>query len=179
FTGEARNGQTLTVPLVGSFFGTGFNPAVDRLRNHSDADQNVRLNVGDGMTTLDPNLAYAMGDPNFGKDPSVVGTGYTNNDNNPNTLTELYAIDARQDVLVELENPNDGQLTTVGGLGVRTNDLVGFDVIRQQRIAYASLTIQGRHEGSTLYRVNLDTGNARRVGDIGNRVPLVSIAVWP
>ncbi len=182
-TGEARNGQTLSVPLAGSFFGTGFNPVVDRLRDHSNADQNLRLNVDDGLTTQDPNLAYASGDPNFGKDPSVAGTGYTNSDNDPNTLTELYAIDARQDALVELINPNDGLLSTVGRLGVRTTNYVGFDIPGTQdagqRFAYASLTSPDGDGSSTLYRVNLDSGAALEIGEIGNAAPLAGIAIAP
>lgn len=194
-TGAASNGQPLTVPLVGPFFGTGFNPVVDRLRNHGNTEQNLRLSVDDGMTTQDGTLAYASGDRNFGKDPSIAGTGYTNSDNDPATGTELYAIDAKQHVLVELAAPNDGQLTTVGRLGVRTNNFVGFDIPGEvqtgKRFGYASLTTPGgRHDkwhwggkrgrgGSTLYKVDLDTGAARRIGEIGNRAPLVSIALAP
>ncbi|MBA3316462.1 MAG: DUF4394 domain-containing protein, partial [Gemmatimonadales bacterium] len=108
-TGAASNGQLLTVPLVGAFFGTGFNPTVDRLRNHGNTQQNVRLNVADGMTTQDTNLAYAAGDPGYGTAPSIAGTAYTNSDNDPATLTVLYAIDARRNVLTVLPSPNSGQ----------------------------------------------------------------------
>ncbi len=194
-TGVASNGRTLTIPLAGTFFGTGFNPVVDRWRDHSNTEQNLRLSVDNGATIQDAPLAYEAGDRNFGKDPSVTGTGYTNSDNDPNTGTELYAIDAKQDVLVELNTPNNGQLSTVGRLNVRTNDYVGFDIPGEQsrgsRYGYSSLTVADRYYqswnwggrsgygGSTLYRVNLDTGEARQVGNIGNRSPLVSIALEP
>jgi Domain of unknown function (DUF4394) len=52
-TGYASNGQSLTVPLVGVSFGTGFNPTVDRLRSHGNATQNVRLSVDNGLATQD------------------------------------------------------------------------------------------------------------------------------
>lgn len=182
----ARNGQPLTFALRGNFFGAGFNPTVDRFRSHSHSGQNLRLNVDDGATTRDTALAYRAGDPNFGKDPAVAATGYTNSDNDPNTLTELYAIDARQDVLVELETPNGGQLTTVGGLRVGTSTLVGFDIPGTQsggsRFGYASLTSTAERDtksGSGLYRVDLDTGRATRIGGIGGHRPLVSIAIAP
>lgn len=194
-TGYASNGQPLTVRLRGASFGTGFNPTVDRLRNHANTEQNLRLNVADGATTQDTALAYAAGDPGFGKNPSIAGTAYTNSDNDPATGTELYAIDARLDVLVELPAPNGGQLTTVGRLGVYTSNFVGFDIPGEvqtgKRFGYASLTTADRwydkwhwlgkrgRGGSTLYKVDLDTGVAQRIGDIGNRAPLVSIALAP
>lgn len=192
-TGRATNGQQLSVRLIGAFFGTGFNPAVDRLRSHSKTTQNLRLNVDDGMTTMDTALAYVPGDPNFGKDPSIAGTAYTNSDNDPATGTELYAIDANWNMLVELPTPNGGQLVTVGGLGVRTTNFIGFDIPGEvqtgKRFGYASLTTGGRHGtwhwggsgrgGSTLYTVDLDTGASHRIGPIGNRAPLVGMALAP
>lgn len=192
-TGRASNGRALTVSLVGAFFGTGFNPVVDRLRSHSKTTQNLRLSVDDGMTTMDTALAYVAGDPGFGQDPSIAGTAYTNSDNDPATATELYAIDASRNALVELPTPNGGQLVTVGGLGTRTTNFVGFDIPGEvqtgKRFGYASLTTGGRHDtwqwggngqgGSTLYTVDLDTGAAQRIGPIGNRAPLVGIALAP
>ena len=91
-----------------------------------------------------------------------------------------------------LPTPNGGQLTTVGRLGVKTTLFVGFDIPGQtgQTFGYASLQDPSRRNstwswgqsgqgGSTLYRVDLATGNATVVGDIGNRGALVSIAVVP
>jgi Domain of unknown function (DUF4394) len=193
-TGHASNGQTLTVPLTGSLFGTGFNPTVDRLRSHGNTTQNVRLSVDNGMATQDTALAYAAGDPGFGTVPSITGTAYTNSDNDPATGTVLYAIDSRRDAMAVLPSPNSGQLTTVGRLGVRSTNFVGFDipgaVQTTKRFGYASLTDPSRRYdkwnwggrgrgGSTLYVVDLDTGRARLIGDIGNKSPLLSIALAP
>jgi hypothetical protein len=193
-TGYASNGRTLTVPLTGGVFGTGFNPTVDRLRSHGNLGQNVRLSVDNGMATQDTALAYAAGDPGFGTAPSIGGTAYTNSDNDPATGTVLYAIDARRDALVVLPSPNGGQLTTVGRLGMRTTSMIGFDipgaVQTTKRFGYASLTDPSRRYdkwnwggrgrgGSTLYLVDLDTGRARLIGDIGNRSPLLGIALAP
>ena len=188
-TGRAFNGQPLTVPLVGAFFGTGFNPTVDRLRSHGSTAQNVRLSVDNGLTTQDTSLAYAAGDPGFGRAPSIAGTAYTNSDNDPATGTVLYAIDARRDALVVLPSPNGGQLTTVGRLRIPTSNMVGFDIPGAvgNPFGYASLTNPDRRfdkwaggkGGSTLYTVDLATGATRLIGDIGNRSPLVGIALAP
>jgi hypothetical protein len=188
-TGFASNGQNLTVPLVGVSFGTGFNPTVDRLRSHGNAAQNVRLSVDNGMASQDTALAYAAGDPGFGIAPSIGGTAYTNSDNDPATGTVLYAIDARRDALVVLPSPNGGQLTTVGRLRIRTSNMAGFDIPGAvgQSFGYASLTNPDRRfdkwaggrGGSSLYTVALATGATRLIGDIGNRFPLVSIALAP
>jgi Domain of unknown function (DUF4394) len=188
-TGYASNGQSLTVPLVGVSFGTGFNPTVDRLRSHGNATQNVRLSVDNGLATQDTALAYAVGDPGFGTAPSIGGTAYTNSDNDPATGTVLYAIDARRDALAVLPSPNGGQLTTVGRLRVRTSNMIGFDIRGAvgTPFGYASLTNPDRRfdkwaggrGGSTLYKVDLATGAARLVGDVGHRFPLVSIALAP
>ncbi len=184
--GVASHGRPLTFALRGTFFGAGFNPVVDRYRSHSNSGQNLRLNVDDGATTRDTAPAYRAGDPNFGKDSAVAATGYTNSDNDPNTLTELDAIDARQDVLVEFETPNGGQLTTVGRLGVGTSTLAGFDIPGTKsggsRLGYARLSNASQRDsksGSGLYRVNLDTGKAVQIGGIGGHRPLVSIAIAP
>lgn len=176
-TGVATLRSQMTVTPVGTFFGVGFNPVVDRLRLHSDQEQNLRANVDNGLTLVDAPLAYAAGDRNFGRNPDVVGTGYTNSVNPPPSSTELYAIDARQDVLVELPSPNNGQLVTVGRLGTNTNSYVGFDIpAGGTRKGFASLTREDA-SASSLYTVDLDDGEARFIGRIGHDRPLVSIAV--
>ena len=94
-TGVVSNPVMLSVALNGTSFGVGFNPVVDRLRIHSNTNQNLRINVETGATIVDAPLAYSAGDVNFGKNADVTATGYTNNDANRATGTELYAIDVR------------------------------------------------------------------------------------
>lgn len=176
-TAVATFRSQMNVTPAGAFFGVGFNPMVDRLRIHSDQEQNLRSNVDNGLTLVDAPLAYAAGDRNFGRNPDVVGTAYTNSVNPPPSSTELYAIDARQDVLVELPSPNNGQLVTVGRLGTNTNSYVGFDIPGgRDRNGFASLTRDGA-SSSSLYTVDLDDGEARFIGRIGHVRPLVGIAV--
>ncbi len=64
--------------LSGRSFGVDFNPVADRLRVVSDSGQNLRVNPITGGATTDRALAYAAGDRNAGKAPSVVGAAYTN-----------------------------------------------------------------------------------------------------
>ena len=85
--------------LGGSSFGFDFNPVPDRIRVVSNLGQNLRLNPNDGtIAGMDTDLAYAAGDPNAGRMPSVVGAAYTNPDRDPQTNTVLYDIDSGRDV---------------------------------------------------------------------------------
>jgi Domain of unknown function (DUF4394) len=128
--------------LNGTAFGFDVNPVVDRIRVVSDADQNMRLNTNDGtLNATDVALNYASGDPNFGQNPNVVGSAYSNNMVGAATTT-LYGIDSNLDILVTQTNPNGGILATNGSLGVDTTELVGFD-ISVGGTAYASLTTPG------------------------------------
>ena len=170
-TGAARLVSTVTgATLTGTSFGVDFNPVPDRLRVVSDADQNLRLNVDTGAATVDTALAYATGDPAAGQNPNVVGVAYTNNFAGTTTTT-LYGIDSNRDTLVRQGSvdgtpvsPNSGQLFTVGALGVDTSDVVGFDIVNPGGAGLAVLTVGGV---SQLYTINLATGAATLVGNVG------------
>jgi 3D (Asp-Asp-Asp) domain-containing protein len=165
----------LTTASNGQSFGFDFNPTVDRIRVVSDADQNLRLNPNNAAVAgVDGTLAYAAGDPNAGQNPNVVGSAYTNNFAG-STSTTLYSIDSNRDALVTqgsaagvtpAVSPNTGQLFTVGGLGVDTTDMVGFDIAPVTNAAFASLTSTGA-KASNLYTINLATGAATLIGSIG------------
>ena len=179
---SAVNGGTLPVALSGTSFGVGFNPQVDRLRIHTNAEQNLRVNqtATPPGVTVDVALAYVAGDPNAGANPAIVGTAYTLSGRPAPTATELYAIDATADVLVEIATPNAGTLATVGPLNVNTTEDVGFDIAGDTDIGYASLTLSATPTGpSRLYTINLRNGLANIVGAIGHPTPLRSIAVSP
>ena len=188
-TGEATFTRALVtamgapVVLSGTSFGVGFNPVVDRLRVHGDAGQNLRINVDNGVTIVDPSLAYRSDDPNAGMNADVTGTAYTNSDADAATGTELYAIDAARDVLVEFPAPggaNSGQMATVGSLGVDTELAVGFDIVGTQNgAAYAVLSTSPSGK-SALYSIDLDTGAATRLGLLAQTSSyLVGITVAP
>lgn len=168
-----------TPALSGAAFGVDFNPVPDRVRVHTDAEQNLRLNQLTGATAaVDGALAYAAGDAGAGSNPAIAGTAYTNSVVPAPATTALFAIDAGRDVLVALANPNDGQMRTVGPLGVATTDRVGFDIVGSDGTAYATLTETGA-SSSRLYTVNTGTGAATEVGVVRHGSPLRGIAVAP
>jgi hypothetical protein len=105
---------SLDKTLSGSRHGLDFNPVPDRLRLTSDTDQNLRINVDTGATTVDGAL-------NGAGNENVTGSAYTNNDTNTATGIVLYGINVNgAGGLAELviqNPPNNGTLTTVGSLG--------------------------------------------------------------
>ncbi|MER3426982.1 MAG: PEP-CTERM sorting domain-containing protein [Pyrinomonas sp.] len=157
--------QTTTTP-VGSSFGVDFNPVPDRLRVVSDADQNLRINVDTGATIVDGTL-------NPGN-PNVVAAAYTNNFAGATTTT-LYVIDSSTDQLFIQNPPNNGTLNLVGSLGIDAESIAGFDISGLTGIAYAALTPRGA-TFSSLYQINLATGAATLIGQIGNGLLVTGLA---
>lgn len=176
-----------TPALSGTSFGFDFNPTVDRIRVVSDADQNFRLNPDTGaVVATDTNLAYASGDPNFGTNPNVVASAYTNNVAGATTTT-LFGIDSNLDIaLIQGSpdgtpiSPNTGQLFTAlplftaGPVLVNTSDAVGFDFSGPPTVGYLSLTpVTGA--ASSLYTVG--AAELTLVGTIGTGFIVVDITV--
>jgi hypothetical protein len=162
--------------LSGTDFGFDFNPVVDRIRVVSDTDQNFRLNPDTGaVAATDPTLAYDASDANVGANPNVVGAAYTN-DVAGGGPTTLYGIDSNKDALVRIGSvggspisPNTGLLFTIGPLGVNTGGFTGFDILSSGDTALAAITPPGFTftTFSTLYSINLTTGAATSLGEIG------------
>ncbi len=194
YTIDVATGATTTIGtspftpgLVGSSFGVDFNPTVNRIRVHSEADFNVRLNQETGLVVdfdtitagiqADLNLSYVATDSGAGSDPSIVATAYTNS-NATATTTTLFAIDSSRDVLVSVNPPNDGKLTTIGQLGVDTNTAAGFDISgAADGTAFATLT--GSTGFSSLYTINLTSGKATLIGSVGGNLTLTGVAIAP
>jgi hypothetical protein len=186
-TGAATVLGSLTTPLQGNAYGMDFNPVPDRIRIVNDNDQNVRVNPDTGaIAAVDSPLAYAPGDPNNGQNPNIVGLAYTNNFAGT-TSTTLYDIDSNLDILTTQgglnsnPSPNTGQLFTVGPLGVNTTANVGFDIAGSTGAVYASLTPSGANT-TNLYTINLATGAATIIGQIGSSPTLlrgISIGTIP
>jgi hypothetical protein len=161
--------QPFSATLQGTSFGFDFNPTVDRIRVVSDSGQNLRLHPDTGgVAAVDGNLAFNPTDPNAGKQPSVVGAGYTNNTAGV-TSTVLYDIDSELNALVTQTPPNTGTLNTVGSLGVGADKMTGFD-ISPSGTAYAALDRQSGSQGckgeSRLATIDLASGNATVIGTI-------------
>lgn len=169
--------SALPTLLSGTYFGFGFNPVPDKIRIHSNAEQDLRLDPDIGSLAIDSTLAYDSGDAYFNVNPNIVGTAYTNSVPGAASTT-LFAIDSNLDVLVILPIPNNGRLQTIGSLGVNTNDLVGFDISGKDVMAFASLTINPAG-GSSFYAIDLSTGAATLIGALGNGATLNSLAIAP
>jgi len=169
--------SALPTALNGTYFGLGFNPVPDKIRLHSNAEQDLRLDPVTGVLAVDSTLAYDVSDIYFNINPNIVGTAYTNSVPGA-TSTTLYAIDSNLDILVTLPVPNNGRMRAVGALGVNTADWVGFDISGRDGMAFAALTTNPIG-GSSLYTVDLSTGAATLLGNFGNRATLHSLAIAP
>jgi hypothetical protein len=191
----APQGVSFAVKLDGTMFGFDFNPTVDRIRVISNSSQNLRLHPDTGAVVdsnpnvegvqIDGPLAYAAGDANAGKKPSVVGAAYTYNKADPK-ITTNFALDAATGALVTQGSregvqpaisPNTGQLLTVGKLGVNFDD-AAFDIQALSDVAFVALS--GKElKGVRWYTLDLKTGAASFVGTIGTTEAIRAMALEP
>ena len=169
--------ETAATALAGDRIGFDFNPTVDKIRVTSDADDNLRLDPDPGsLLATDTKLTPA--------EVTVVGSGYTNSSfaafaNRPAT-TMLFAIDvASSPDRIWLQNPaNAGTLVTPRSLGVDLRSDLGFDIAGADDVGYLAGTRTGR-SGAELYRVDVTTGDTRRLGRIGHgNVTITGLAAW-
>ncbi|MTD45041.1 DUF4394 domain-containing protein [Conexibacter sp. W3-3-2] len=174
------------IAISGTSFDLDFNPAADRLRIVSDADQNLRVNPSNGVTAQavpgtpgDGTLAFAAGDANAGDNPDVGHAAYTNSFAGT-TATTLFNLDAGNDALVTQNPPNAGTLNTVGALGVDITNVGGFDIVPGTNRAIALLNTLGATPARRFYTVDLTTGAATATsGALGQADPLVDFALAP
>ncbi|CAN5912984.1 hypothetical protein BH23PLA1_BH23PLA1_19790 [soil metagenome] len=166
------------VGLQGSNFGVDFNPVADRLRVTSNAGQNLRINVDNGQVITDGTLAYASGDPNSLVTPNIVGSAYTNSFAGA-TSTTLFDIDSNLDILAIQNPPNAGTLNTVGSLGFNPGPTVGFDVSDAGETLLSVDESFSAFNTSSLYSINLATGAATLIGQIGSSLRVSGIAALP
>jgi hypothetical protein len=176
--------------LTGTAFGVDFNPVADALRiTNSSAQSNLRITAGGAGTVFTDTPLTTSG---FPFSPQVIGSAYSNNVAGA-TSTTLFDIDTDGDTLVTQGSPggapvspNTGILFAVGPLnpGFDVDDnLVGFDISGASGVAYAALSpfaAPGVELGSSLFRINLATGQATLVGPIGDgNLPVLDISVGP
>ncbi len=177
-TGATALVATSSAPVGAATLGIDFNPVPDRLRIVTDAGDNRRINVATGAAITDGTLAYAPGDVNAGSTPRVADVAYTNNDNNAATGTQLFYIDYVLNTLVTTSSPNAGELTTVGALGVDSDENLGFDILTSApgvNSGFATLRVGGVQG---FYGINLATGAATLIGNL-NAGALNGLAVAP
>ena len=147
--------------LAGTTFGVDFNPLSDELNLVTDADEHLRVHPT-LMGLSGGTVAYAGGDPNAGADPNIVASAFTNNA--PGAVTTvLYDIDS---TLNRLVTQSSNTLTTVASLPSDIDPPLGFD-ISEAGTAFASVSIPGTPDYSTLATVNLGTGALTVIDNIG------------
>ncbi len=162
-TGQATLASTLDTDLSGGFFGVDFDPVEDSLLSVSDIGQNLRVDdVEDGLVSLLDPLDYSSDDDNDGSTPNVISLAHTNSFNGAND-TVLYGIDSALDILVQISDPETGELQTIGDLGFDSSNLAGFDIAGNDGLALLALNTPG-FTFSQLYTLNLETGQATQVG---------------
>ena len=96
--------------------------------------------------------------------------------------TTLYDIDVRstEDRLVIQSPPNSGELTHVGALGVNASALLGFDIYISDNTNVGLAAMQLVANGtSNLYAINLSTGAASLIGEVGGGDLLDGLTVVP
>ena len=159
--------------ISGSVYGFDFNPTIDRVRIVSNTNNNYVFNPNDGSLTGAPTtttLAYAAGDPNAGRDPGASGAAYTSSTfGSPAGSTQLYVIDSDLDVLAK-QNNNGGVLTTVGSLGTDLGSRTSFDISGLDAFAF---------NGTTLHRVDLNTGALTKLGNTDRQLFGIAVAAVP
>ena len=158
--------------LTGAAFGVDFNPTGtgDFLRVVSNTGQNLRVNVTNCLTTTDTAINPGT--------PALVGAGYTDSVSGAApAATTLFVVDTSNDSLATQNPPNDGTLTAVGALATAVNNLAGFDVVRVGATDHLGLLSVDGPVNSTLFRVNLLSGQAFSAGVIGGGAVVTDIAI--
>jgi hypothetical protein len=159
-TGAATVASTLSVPFTaGTLSGMDFNPVPDRLRLVGANGQNFRINVDTGEVIQDRPLAFGPMELQ-GSRPAVTAAAYTNNVAGAQS-TRLLNIDGERNLLLFQNPPNEGVQMPIGPLGVNFGPVGGFD-IRTVGGVDTGFAIGG----STLYRIDLNTGRATSVGTL-------------
>ena len=171
-----------TLDLVPGRIGFDFNPTVDRIRVTGANGTNYRLHPGTGaLVATDGALAYAGTDVNAGATANVASSSYTRSYIG-SEITTLYNIDLGLGILTTQTPPNSGTLNTVGSLGLAfnaVNPTVGvdffFDGNAGEEKGYISANTNTNLD--SLYSLNITTGAATNLGQIGGGLAVRDIAV--
>ncbi len=179
-TGTATLVSTLSISSLSlDTIGMDFNPVTGQLRLVGfDATRqivrNLRVDVDTGATVEEGNVRFAPSDPNAGRLPFVTGAAYTNNFEGA-AATTLYVVSNGPLSLSILDPPSSGTLTTVGST-IIPGVLIGFDISGLTGIAYATANfpVEGLGTIPQFYTINLSTGAATLIGQIGTGIGLPS-----
>jgi len=153
-------GGVFVPPLSGQTFGTDNGPAGLQVVSGLSGGQNLLVNRGTAAVTVQPNLAYAAGDPLVGISPRVDALAYDD------ATGVWYAGDTLQNSLATL-NPATGLLNTIGLLGIDASRYNGMDVSPFSSIMYMGTPAASSDPQANLYTVNKVTGMSTLIGQIG------------
>lgn len=169
----------MTVLLSGTSFGFDFNPAADRLRIMSNTGQNLRV-VPDNAATGVAGTTFLDGDINPSS-ASVNGVAYDNNDNDPATGTELYALDVNTDLLYEINPPNAGTLVNPLPVNLKLEGEGGFDIAPRNANVTTDigLALYEVNKKSTLFQIDVETGETRILAKYKKDVMYTGLAISP
>lgn len=165
--GSGGNSVRLSNPVI------SFDPVVDELRVIS-TDYNLRVNPDTGaLIQKATKIAFDGNDTNNGKTPQLAGIVYRNPAAGSATAT-LFALDSTTGSLLRIgdkdtgaaASADGGDLRTVGSAKLTFSTNGGFAIERVNSNVYAVLQPAG--SGAALYTVDLDTGVASQIGNIGS-----------
>jgi hypothetical protein len=183
----------VTLDSTSTSYGFDFNPVADRIRVHNDRGQNFRLHPANGRSVNaagDGTLTYEDG----GVAAAIVGSAYTNSVSPKPSATALFGIDPALDQLNAFFSIDGGTtggfagVRRVGSLGVDVEAVAGFDIhggssdpdagapVATALEAYAAFTVGAE---TALYRVDLTTGAATKLGAIAHDRRLRGLAIRP
>lgn len=169
----------MDVLLSGTTFGFDFNPAADRLRIISDTGQNLRV-VPDNAVTGVAGTTFLDGDINP-MGASVNGVAYDNNDNDPATGTELYALDINTDLLYDINPPNAGTLVEPVSVNLKLEGDGGFDIAPRNANVTTDigLALYEVNKKSTLFQIDVETGETRILAKYNKGILYTALAISP
>ena len=149
------------VAISGSNFGIDFAPA-DRIRLVSDLDQNLRINPLNGGAAVDTPINNGAG----GRPYDLVGVAFTDGSASG---AAFYGIDGASSSLLRgaiggvYANTNlSGVTFDPLGISLNNQSQVGFDILFSGGVNRAFLSAN-----NSFYGVDLTTGRATLIGDIG------------
>jgi outer membrane protein assembly factor BamB len=166
YTVDTKSGQATMKVKLETMLGANvkatvdFNPVADRMRIIGSDGTSLRANVDDGKVIKDGSLKYAEGDKAAGKTPMVTAGAYSNSVKGTKE-TALYDIDSTLGTFLKQAPPNDGILTTMGGLGIKA-DSIAFDIGTDANGKNTGFAVVG----DTLHMVDIATGAATAAGKV-------------
>ncbi len=165
FSSRVVNATAFGPAFTGVVASIDFNPTVDRIRLVTSTGQNLRVNPETGL------LAATDGVINGGSSPAISGVAYTNSKSGA-ASTELYVIDLTSGKVYLQNPPNNGTLVEKGSLGVTFTGQAAFDISPDNSAALLGLKVGGT---TGLYNLDLATGKAAKIGNVGTDI--IDIAI--